>query len=46
MQKASSFSRSHIIRVGQITGNHAFKTANKLLHATRETRAREQSRYA
>ena len=46
MRKASSFSRSHIIRVGQSTGNHAFKTANKLLHATRETRAHEQWRWA
>lgn len=33
MQKVFSSSRSHITRVGQSTGNLAFKIANKLLHA-------------
>ena len=33
MQTASSSSRLHIIRVGQSTGSHAFKTANKFVRA-------------
>jgi hypothetical protein len=40
MRKALSFSRSHIIRVSRSIGSRVFKTANKLLHATRKPGAR------
>jgi len=44
-KRASSSSPSHTIRVDQITGGLAYKTANRLFEPTCEAHAAQQWRY-